>query len=175
MMDYVWLRMMARYGNGWSSVRGERPAGVVAAEWSSLLAGLGRAEIDRGFEMDAVRGSEWPPSGPSFLAMCRGIPSFAAVESELRDTKAVRTPFTALVWSKLDGYRYRQSPTDQAARQLTIAYELAREHVLAGGALPEAPSGLIAAPEPEQRKPSNPDAAAEHMARIAELVGVGGE
>ncbi|MGD9729490.1 MAG: hypothetical protein AB7V39_24370, partial [Nitrospiraceae bacterium] len=73
--------------------------------------------------------------------------------------------------AKLDSYRYRQSPTDQAVRQLTIAYELAREHVLAGGALPEAPSALLAAPEPEQRKPADPDAAAGHMERIAELLG----
>ena len=77
--------------------------------------------------------------------------------------------------AKRDSYRYRQSPTDQAARQLTIEYELAQGLDMGGGALPEAPSALLAAPEPEQRKPADPDAAAGHMVRIAELVGVGGE
>ncbi|MGE0278949.1 MAG: hypothetical protein AB7R40_26450 [Nitrospiraceae bacterium] len=73
--------------------------------------------------------------------------------------------------AKLDSYRYRQSPTDQAARQLTIEYELAQGLDMGGGALPGAPSALLAAPEPEQRKPADPVVGAEYMAKIAEALG----
>src|SRR5699024_12222425 len=68
-----------------------------------------------------------------YTTLFRSIPPLAAVR--LDTDKA--SPFTRLVWQNLDGYRYKQAPADQADRLLREAYELAREHVMRGGELPE--------------------------------------
>lgn len=162
--DYLWLHMGATYPHKWASAQGDDPRGVAGKVWASELAGMTRGQIDRGLSACRNASDPWPPSLPAFKAMCLGIPPLAAVR--LDTGKA--DPFTRLVWQNLDGYRYKQAPSDQADRLLREAYELAREHVMRGGALPEV-AGEIGR---EERKPvpASPERAAAAIAEVTSLL-----
>lgn len=109
----------------------------------------------------------WPPTLPEFRARCLGIPNVASVR--LDSTKV--EPFTLLVWQYLNTYRYRMVSADQADRMLKEAYELAREHVMRGGALPQPSSGEIEHQKSEI-KLADPEKAAAAMAAIAKELGI---
>lgn len=67
---YLWTRMIARYGNRWTSQFGSLPAGTAMAEWAETCAGLDNAALTAGFAADVARGDDWPPSSPAFRALC---------------------------------------------------------------------------------------------------------
>lgn len=175
------MRMASRYGHAWVSQYGPIPDGIAAAEWRSTLAGLTGTQLGAGFAADRARGSEWPPSSTSFLAMCRDIPTLAKVNSEVTKLLTQRkwlgggreavevSRFARLVWQKLNVYAFRNAPTKQADRMLEDAYGLAREHVIQGGELPDEPVALIENITPVHT-PAPPEVAAEHIAKLAELL-----
>lgn len=80
-LAYLWTRMIARYGHRWTSQFGDRPVGAAAAEWAQTLAGLGNAALTAGFEADAERGDDWPPSSTKFRAMCVSKPDDGVVRT----------------------------------------------------------------------------------------------
>ena len=174
------MRMASRYGHTWVSQYGASPAGIAAAEWRSTLAGLTADDLKTGFRADTLRGSEWPPSSTSFLAMCRDIPTLAKVNSEVTKLLMQRkwtgnreivevSRFSRLVWMKLDVYGFRNAQAKQADRMLKDAYGLACEHVIAGGELPETPVALI-----EKKvtpiKPARPEVVKEHLDRMRDIL-----
>lgn len=159
-IDALWIAMADVYGHKWTSAFGADPAKGAGATWAAGLAGLTRAQFAAGIDACRVSADPWPPTLPQFRAMCLGIPSFAAVRLD-RD-KA--TPFARLVWRHLDTYRMKQVSADQADRLLREAYELAREHVMRGGALPEPPAGLLE--QEEAKAPQVPETIEERLARI---------
>lgn len=176
LLDNFWLRMAALYGNTWVSQYGASPDGIGADTWGTVLADLAPAQIAEGLRGASALGRDWPPSAPRFRALCLGIPTLAAVRAE--DAARIRfretfdpTPFFRLVWSKIDSYRYKVVDADRADRMLSEAYELASEHVMRGGALPEAPSGLIEAPAPEVRKPASRETVAAACADLEKILG----
>lgn len=73
-VDYVWLRMLARYPGWWAKFLGTSPAGIAKAEWAEQIAGLTHAQVVDGFARDAARASPFPPSAPQFAALCVGEP-----------------------------------------------------------------------------------------------------
>lgn len=91
--------------------------------------------------------------------MCLGIPSLESVRAEInangRRTE-IKSPFCILVWQHVDSFNYWQADGKVAGMMLKGAYEAAREHVMAGGDLPQ----------PREALPP-PDGSAE---RIAEQV-----
>lgn len=145
----LWLAMTGIYGHRWTSAYAADPRSGAGDIWARALAGLTPRQIGQGVEACIAGSYSWPPTAPEFRSLCFGIPVFAAVrlDTEKRD------PFTFLVWQHLDGFRYRQASADQADRMLREAYDLAREHVMRGGALPEMPAGEI---EHEKTKPVEP-------------------
>lgn len=163
-VETLWARMAAIYGHRWTSSYGDDPAGMVGDTWAAGLSGLTGGQLARGLEACVASSDPWPPSLPDFRARCVGVPPLASVR--LDTDKA--NPFTRLVWQNLDSYRYRQAPADQADRLLREAYELAREHVMRGGALPEV-AGEI---EQENRKPvpASPERAAAAIAEVEALL-----
>lgn len=175
------MRMASRYGHAWVSQYGASPAGIAAAEWRSTLAGLNAENLHAGFRADTLRGSEWPPSSTSFLAMCRDIPTLAKVSSEVTKLLTQRTwtdgssetikvsRFSRLVWAKLDTYSFRNAQSKQAERMLKDAYSLACEHVIAGGALPEEPVALIEK-QVTPIKPARPEVVKEHLDRMRDIL-----
>lgn len=154
-VETLWGRMAAIYGHRWTSSYGDDPGSMAGDTWAAGLSGLTGAQLARGLEACVASSDPWPPSLPDFRAMCLGIPPLASVRLD----SAKAEPFTRLVWQHLDGYRYQQAPADQSDRLLREAYELAREHVMRGGALPE-PSAELEAPERRKPVPASPEAAA---------------
>ena len=80
---------------------------------------------------------DWPPSDTAFRAMCLGVPTLAAVRFELRGQQY--SAFARLVWQHLDTYAFSRAETGKAERMVKEAYNLARVHVMRGGALPAEP------------------------------------
>lgn len=159
-IDALWITMADIYGHKWVSSFGADPEKGAGATWAAALGDLSRRQLGIGIDACRVSADPWPPTLPQFRAMCLGIPTLAAVRLD-RD-KA--TPFTRLVWQHLDGYRMRQASADAADRMLREAYELAREHVMRGGSLPEDPVAAIT--DDTDRKPQVPQTEAERLARI---------
>lgn len=172
--DELWMRMASRYGHAWVSQYGASPAGIAAAEWRSTLAGMTPEQIREGFKVDSLRGEEWPPSSTRFRAMCLGIPTLAEVSLAFRN-KDYDAPFVRLTYQFLDAYRFKNSPWDKADKLLRDAYSLARDHLLAGGELPAKPVALLQREKPQEPKPAAPEVAAEHLAKLAEMLHIAPE
>lgn len=169
------MRMASRYGHAWVSQYGAAPDGIAAAEWRETLAGLTAAQLREGFDADRSRGSEWPTSSTRFRALCLGIPSLASVRADIEHREQHRTDvavsrFARGVWSRINVYAYRNGSGREQERILLDAYELTREFVMDGGALPVNPVGFIESPKPAQRVPASPEVAKVHLDRIAELL-----
>lgn len=173
--------MASRYGHAWVSQYGTTPGGFAGAEWRDTLAGLSAEQFREGFRADRLRGAEWPPSSTAFRAMCLAVPSLAAVRAEVDVRAAARhnplggsapavrmSPFAMEVWSRLNTYAYTHG--DKPDRVLREAFDLAREHVMAGGDLPE-PVAELPPPEPPKRTPVSPEVAKAAFADIAAILG----
>lgn len=155
--------MGARYGHAWASQytsEDEDVSRLLYAEWTSTLAGLTDDDIARGLAADVLRGERWPPSAPEFAALCRGVPSLAAVQFAMRKER-LETPFMRLVWQKLDAFQYRRASRGDAARLVAEAYELAREHTMRGLPMPTVPTGEL------EHKPDPKTPAREETVRAA--------
>ena len=173
-MRRLWIRMTEIFGHRWTSAMGEDAATGSGETWARGLSGLSAEQIRAGIERTIVAAEPWPPTLPEFRSMCLGIPSLAQVQHNLRDRDSVRAPFSALVWSKLDGFAYGLASAEKAERMLRDAYRLASDHVMAGGALPEARPAV----GHDTYRPTPPVEKTEHaraqMAEISRLLGLGG-
>lgn len=175
--DELWMRMASRYGHAWVSQYGPLPDGIAAAEWRDTLWGITPAQMREGFDADAVRGDDWPPSSSKFRAMCLGVPSLASVRSEIdgmlrysaQGQGSLMSRFSRGVWSRIDSYAYRNAGGKTAERIMREAYELTREFVMDGGTLPVEPSGLIQQQRAEH-KAADPEVAKRHLDAIADLL-----
>lgn len=179
--DELWMRMASRYGHAWVSQYGPLPDGIAAAEWRGTLSNVTAAQLRKGFEVDAARGSDWPPSSPRFLAMCFGIPTVAIVRAEVQDRLSYRpalgekrTPpvisrFSRGVIDRLDTYAYRNATGKAADRIFDEAFQRTREFVMEGGELPSNPVAYIEKHKPEP-KPADPKVVAEHLASLREIL-----
>lgn len=168
-MRRLWQRMAEIYGHKWTSAYGEDAGASAGQTWAKGLAGLTGTQIAFGLSAALASADEWPPTLPKFRALCFGIPSFGVVRSEINARDSKRSPFAMLVWSRLDGVRYRAADADKADRLLREAYDESVEHVVRGGDLPEARIE-IAAPIAEPRKPASPEVARKHLADLMRLV-----
>ena len=165
-MRTLWLRMGEIYGYRWTSAYGEDAEKGAGETWSKGLAGISPRGVADGLSAALVSSDPWPPTLPQFRAMCLGIPSFPAVVRIIRGD-AEKTPFSRLVWQHVDAFRYRTVDADKAERLLRDAYELARDHVMAGGALPDDPVAQIEAPKAAEAKPADPEVAKRYIAEMA--------
>lgn len=156
------------YGHRWTSAYGaESGADGAAGTWAKGLAGVTPAQVANGLNACIASSDPWPPTLPEFRAKCLGIPSLAAVRANPEQA----TPFNRLVWQHIDSYRYRRSAAEVADRMLRDAYELAREFVMVGGALPEPSAGEISQ-EKREHKPASPEVVAAAIASVAEALGI---
>lgn len=171
-MCRLWHRMGAIYGHRWSSAYGEDATaqGEAGEVWAKGLAGLTARQIGDGISAAMASADPWPPTLPEFRAMCLGIPSFATVAHQITRPAPEQSRFVRLVWQRIDGWRFGQAASQEAERMLRGAYEIAREHVMRGGALPE-PSVAIEPPAPRKVKPASPEVAKAAMDKIAAAIG----
>lgn len=173
----LWERMVAMYGHPWVSLNGVSPQHedgrltVAGDSWSKGLVGLTPAELAHGLEVCLAEGGEFAPNPGVFRRKCLGIPDFGAVSHEiLCAVNAERSPFARLVWGFVDAYAHRHAAAPQAERMRREAYEQAVEHVMRGGALPDANAGAIEhheAPKPQ----GIPDTKGAREAKLAALLG----
>lgn len=133
----LWLSMTGIYGHRWTSAYGADPRTGAGEIWARALAGLAPRQIGSGVEACIAGSYSWPPTAPEFRSLCFGVPVFAAVALALQADE--RDPFATLVWryANSDEQRFKLAPADKQERMLRDAYDLAREHVMRGGALPE--------------------------------------
>jgi hypothetical protein len=165
--DKLFERMASLYGYHWASQYGGAFSGIAADTWASALSGITPQQIADGLRACVTEGDKWPPAAPRFRAMCLGIPSFAAVKLESTKATAQRSRFTLAVWMHVDGYAHRMASLRDADKILQDAYDIAREQVMRGVALPAKPVALIA--EEEKPKPVFPktrEEAARHLRSI---------
>jgi len=160
--------MGSMYGSAWVSQYGPAPDGVSADTWATVLAGISPRQLAHGLREAVALGRDFPPSAPRFRGMCLNIPSFAQIQREF--LKAMRTPFGRLVWSHIDGYRFRSADQRTADTMLRDAYELAKDHVMRGGELPPEPVGNLAAPA-ELGTPATEQTARKALDDLAKLFG----
>ncbi|UTA55182.1 hypothetical protein L3D22_04935 [Lysobacter soli] len=176
----LWERMIALYGYLWVNAHGLTPHQADANRltisgdtWARALSGLSGSQIAQGLARCLINGSDFAPSAPRFRSMCYGIPSLAAVRSELRNKTARNegdpSSFTRAVWAEMDTFRYRQSSADQADRLLRETYELVVERTVAGVPLPEDPVAVISN-QAHTLVPATPEQRAKHIASIQEIL-----
>ena len=92
----VWKAMTQMFGAPWINRHGESPQPV----WVSQLAKIPEAQIKKGLRECADSGAEFPPSLPSFLAMCRrqsnDLPEFKALPRPWGSEDAANPAFDEL-------------------------------------------------------------------------------
>lgn len=165
-IDALWIGMADVYGHKWTSAYGADPAAGAGSTWATGLCGLTSGQVSDGMQACIVSSNPWPPTLPEFRGMCLGVPSFAQVRT---DNGHPRHRFTVLCWRYLDGYAYRQASQERADRMLHDAYELAREHVMRGGSLPEVAESMIEQERPRP-KPASPESVKSAMQRIRDIL-----
>ena len=168
LIERLWLRMVEMFGHRWTTSFGDNPRKLAGETWAMGLAGLTPDQIAAGISACMASADPWPPTLPEFRAMCLQIPSMATVRSDLVRTNAERLPFTRLVWQKLDTWAFSRLDTERADRLLREAYADAREAVMRGHPMPEAPVELEA-PKDAPKKAS-PDVAARYIDQIRDFL-----
>lgn len=153
----LWIAFADIYGHKFVSQFGADPYSGTGQSWATGLADLTMEQLAEGVEACKFAADPWPPTLPQFRARCLGVPTLAAVRLD------ASTPFARLVWQFLDVYRYRTSPGEAGERLLRDAYELAREHVMRGGALPQESKAIT---HDEAGAPVVPATVEERMERL---------
>lgn len=173
-MRRLWERMAAIYGHRWASAYGERcddakGALTIAGDtWARGLSGVAETQIGVGLNAALASADGWPPTLPEFRAMCLGVPTLAAAKLAINDPE---NRFSRLMWQRMDKFSFRQADADRAENMLRGAYELAREHVMRGGALPELPVAAIAASEETKRPRASEETVRAACADLEKLFG----
>ncbi|WP_372380279.1 hypothetical protein [Xanthomonas sp. NCPPB 1062] len=157
------------YGTRWTSGFGADPSTGAGSTWAKGLAGVTAQQLGAGLTACIAAADPWPPTLPEFRARCLGVPSLAQVSNELRGG-GERSGFTVLVGLKLDGYRYRGASASDADRMVREAYELAREHVMRGGEVPE-PATTALPPPAKAPEVADRESARAALARAAMELG----
>lgn len=158
--------MTSAFGHRWTSAHGDNFAETSGRIWALELAGIGQRGLQRGLEQ-AVR-CEWPPVLAEFKAMCLGVLPLATVKLQREGKASDQHPFTILVGRFIAYHEWRMADPTRQERMLQQAWDQAREHLLAGGKMPEytpASQQLTA----EDERPAPPPimvTAAEAMAMI---------
>lgn len=174
-LERIWSVLIGIYGHKFTTNFGDAPiledGNGAGRQWAVTLQGLSRSQIESGLEASHFRVDEWPPTATEFRMLCLGIPSLAAVRQDLAKDSRERMPFTRLTWEFIDGYNFGRSDQDKANRMLRDAYDLAREHVMAGGALPEGPVNYLEQAAKERPTPATDEKVRAVMADIANVLG----
>lgn len=153
-MARLWEAMAGVYGHKWTATYGLTPAqGMAGRAWAAGLRAMSPEQVRRGLDACINRGDEWPPSLPAFKQMCLGIPKMAAAKDAAlgRPAPEVDRRFLRLMCSFLDMHRLRTLHADKADRLLGEAFDRAKDHLMAGGDLPDEPVPLPP-PEPDPRR-----------------------
>lgn len=166
----LWVRMHVVYPHKWGAAVGQTHEGVAGAMWATELAELSAGQIAHGLKACLASPDEWPPGPGEFRAMCLGVERFADVLDELRPNGPKPSRFTRMVWSRIDGHRYRSASGSGAQEAMVrTAYDQARKALLKGEPLPDEIAGELARPDTTPYREASPEAVAAAAAKIAEV------
>lgn len=162
--------MTAAFGHRWTSIHGDNFAETSGRIWAIQLAGLGQRAIARGLEL-AVR-ETWPPVLADFKGMCLGVLPLNTVKLQRAGTASDQHPFTILVGRFIAYHEWRMADPVRQERMLLQAWEQARDHILAGGAMPEYTPASQQLTVEDERPPPPPImvTATEAMAEIKRVL-----
>ena len=125
-IEELWQRMGAIYGHRWSSSYGLTDIGDT---WAIGLASMTPEQIGVGITACIKSGDEWPPSLPKFRAMCLEIPALSKVSRNIFSRRVKDDPFTEIVWSNIDHYRFGQSSAKEGEKMIKAAYEITCDEI----------------------------------------------
>lgn len=140
---------------------------ITGDTWSRGLSGIQETQIGVGLSEALASADGWPPTLPEFRAMCLGVPTLPAAKLAINDPQ---NRFSLLMWQRMDKFSFRQADAERAENMLRGAYDLAREHVMRGGALPELPVGNIEKQE-EKRTRASPETVQKHCEQLRAILG----
>lgn len=168
--------MLGIYGNTWASQFGLSPVrdgelSQAGKAWGEAIAGLTPRHVVAGITAAQRSGHEFPPNAARFRILALGLPSLTQVEAEL-GPRQDRSPFTVLVWSKLDQHRYRTGDGREQHRLVANAYEISLRMVQAGEPLPAPAKALPHDPHRAHQVTDRGRARAAMERAAAELQGV---
>lgn len=133
-LDLIAATMTAAFQHRWTSIHGDNFAETSGRIWAIELAGFGQRAIQRG--LDASVKLEWPPVLAEFKGYCVGVLPLATVKAQRAGTASAQHPFTVLVGRFIPYHEWRHADAPRQEKMLQQAWEQAREHLLAGGAMP---------------------------------------
>lgn len=158
--------MTSAFGHRWTSSHGDNFAETSGRIWAMELAGFGQKAIARGLEQ-AVK-CEWPPVLAEFKGMCRGVLTLATVKAQRAGDASSQSPFTILVGRFIDYTEWRMADPVRQEKIIHQAWEMARDHVIAGKEMPIYMPAAQQLTTEDERPPPPPImlTAAEAMAEI---------
>lgn len=171
-LDLIAAAMVSSFGSKWTTTHGDNFAATSGQFWALELAGLTEKHIQRGIAV-TIR-SEWPPTLAEFRAACLGVIPLSAVELQRAGPAADLSPFAVLVGRFIDYSEHRMADPQRRDRIVSRAYAMAREHVLAGGALPAYTPAAQQLTVEDERPPPPPImvTAAEAIAQARKILGL---
>lgn len=169
-LDLITATMTSAFGHRWTSAHGDNFAETSGRIWALELAGIGQRGLQRGLEQ-AVR-LEWPPVLAEFKGMCLGVLPLATVKLQREGKASDQHPFTILVGRFIAYHEWRMADPPRQERMLQQAWEQAREHLLAGGKMPEYTPASQQLTAEDERPPAPPImvTAEEAMRQIREVL-----
>jgi hypothetical protein len=164
--------MTSAFGHRWISAHGDDFPNTSGRIWAQELAGLGQRAIQRG--LDVAKRQEWPPVLAEFKAACVGVLPIATVDAELSRPPAAWSPFSVLVMRQIDSHEWRMSGGQTRWTLLERGHARAREHLFAGGKLPEytPASQQLTKEDTREAPPPIMVTAAEALAEIRSSLGI---
>lgn len=161
-LDLIAATMTSAFGHRWTSVHGDNFAETSGRIWAIELAGFGQRAIQRG--LDRAVKCEWPPVLAEFKGMCIGVLPLATVKAQRAGKASDQHPFTILVGRFVPYHEWRMADPVAQDRMLQAAWDQAREHLLAGGAMPSYTPAEQQLTAEDERPPPPPIMMTSHQA-----------
>lgn len=140
---------------------------IIAETWLSVLRDFSGEQIGKALQDCINRDDPFPPGLPEFKAMLLQIPSLAWVKKNIDNRE---NQFILLVKRNLDFFAYKKADAKQAAWILKDAYDLARQHVLEGGDLPEIPKEIEKKEDAEEVRKITPEERQANIERLKRIL-----
>lgn len=171
-VEALFTKMLNSFGGKFADNWRGTNQDAVKREWATQLGKLSREEIKRGVDDLPFTGSEWAPSLPAFIKLCRISVDPLVAYYEAINGLQERERGEVGTWSHPAVYFAAQRVGPFDMRNQTYSQVKPRwEHVLAEemrkGQWAEIPAPMIALPAPSRAETSS-EAAAEQLAKFEE-------
>lgn len=176
-IEQVFSRLLAMYGNRFTSMWEGLDPQQIKQVWADGLAGFGKEDILRG--LDACKtGRDWPPTLPEFRKLCRPVPAYepafyeAVRQMSLRPSGMDEWSHPAVYWAAVHvGTDLRTLSYSQIKGRWQAAMDGAMEGLRTGKLDSRVPRHAEALPLPGKTTPGL-NVSRQHIARMREMLGM---